>query len=505
MCSRLVRRRNAVMPLTVEHRGAKKAIPGTPATSLADIFMQACAAFKVDAAVHALRHKKRELDLTLPLRLANLPAGSVAELCELDAIDAAKRTVTVALQQSDGSRSQGTFACTVSLWDLLAQFEDLSGARLISNCAQGEMPCVEFMNSVKLTGKGELLASSLLRLGVVSGSALLRHSFVVSETHSVGEKEDAATTAPSKGTTREAMPTSEVAAHSGTAIPSEPEASKEMEVEHAPHQSGEKMDEARETGRKWEVGRPRDDGTASQTIMEIDDELFEFTAADFYQLEKERKEKEREPAFKTRKMREMEKEARLAAFKTIAVRFVFPNQHWIQARFNANETLQDLYQFVRGQLVQKERAFVLTTTPPPTKLAEAPDLLKHTNLVPSAKVYFSWTSPPLDGPYLTFQHVSEIMRLEAEQNSKVAEENSKADDVEEPPSAAALKGNTDAKEEGGKEMDKKDELVVPFSGEGKQLMDGGATRAGEPASPQSAKFAAEKRALGKPKWFKMAS
>ena len=494
------------MPLTVEHRGAKKAIPGTPATSLADIFMQACAAFKVDAAVHALRHKKRELDLTLPLRLANLPAGSVAELCELDAIDAAKRTVTVALQQSDGSRSQGTFACTVSLWDLLAQFEDLSGARLISNCAQGEMPCVEFMNSVKLTGKGELLASSLLRLGVVSGSALLRHSLVVSETHPVGEQEDATTAAPSEeDTAREAMPTGEVAAHSGTPIPREAEASEEMEVEHAPHLSGEKKDEARETGRKWEVGRPRDDGTASQTMMEIDDELFEFTAADFHQLEKEKKAKESEPAFKTRKMREMEKEARLAAFKTIAVRFVFPNQHWIQARFNANETLQDLYQFVRGQLVQKERAFVLTTTPPPIKLAEAADLLKHTNLVPSAKVYFSWTLPPLDGPYLTFQHVSEIMRLEAEQNSKAPEENGKADDVEDPPSAAALTGNADAKEEGGKEMDKKDETVVPFSGEGKQLMDGGTTRAGEPASPQSAKFAAEKRALGKPKWFKMAS
>jgi hypothetical protein len=57
--------------------------------------LQACAAFKVDAALHALRYKKKDLDLTLPLRLANMPAGAIAELCELDAKEAAARTVQV--------------------------------------------------------------------------------------------------------------------------------------------------------------------------------------------------------------------------------------------------------------------------------------------------------------------------------------------------------------------------------------------------------------------------
>jgi len=168
------------MPLTVENRGVKKAIPATPASTLAQIFMQACATFKVDADTHALRHKKKDLDLTLPLRLANLPSGAVAELCELDPSESAKRIVQVlctcsgefvwrsgvitqprdkassqvALQREDSSRTQGTFACSNSLWEVLKKFEDLGGTRLVSECAErGEVPCVSFMNSKKFEGK----------------------------------------------------------------------------------------------------------------------------------------------------------------------------------------------------------------------------------------------------------------------------------------------------------------------------------------------------------------
>jgi len=163
------------MPLTVENRGVKKAIPATPASTLAQIFMQACTTFKVDAGTHALRHKKKDLDLTLPLRLANLPSGAVAELCELDPSESAKRIVQVlctcfgefvccrarnkassqvALQREDSSRTQGTFACSNSLWEVLKKFEDLGGTRLVSECAErGEVPCVSFMNSKKFEGQ----------------------------------------------------------------------------------------------------------------------------------------------------------------------------------------------------------------------------------------------------------------------------------------------------------------------------------------------------------------
>ena len=41
------------MPLTVEFGRSKKAIPGTPASTLAEVFLQACATFKVEPASHA--------------------------------------------------------------------------------------------------------------------------------------------------------------------------------------------------------------------------------------------------------------------------------------------------------------------------------------------------------------------------------------------------------------------------------------------------------------------
>ena len=84
--------------------------------------------------------------------------------------------------------------------------------------------------------------------------------------------------------------------------------------------------------------------------------------------------------FKTRKIRETEREARLAQFSECSVRVIFQDQTWIQARFSALETLADIYAFVRGVLAQ-DRPFYLYTTPPPTKLADSKsDMIKYTQV-----------------------------------------------------------------------------------------------------------------------------
>jgi len=82
----------------------------------------------------------------------------------------------VALQIEDGSRKQGAFSCSTSLWQVLLNFEDLFGTRLTSD-ERGNLPCVSFMNAKKMEGKELLETTQLLHLGVVSGSALLKHSF----------------------------------------------------------------------------------------------------------------------------------------------------------------------------------------------------------------------------------------------------------------------------------------------------------------------------------------
>lgn len=47
--------------------------------------MQACREMKMDPFTHVLRHKKKDMDLTLPFRLANLSNNATVELVELDA------------------------------------------------------------------------------------------------------------------------------------------------------------------------------------------------------------------------------------------------------------------------------------------------------------------------------------------------------------------------------------------------------------------------------------
>jgi len=464
------------MPLTVEYGGKKKAIPGTPASVLAEIFMQACDAFVVDPSLHTLRYKKKALDLTLPMRLANLPAGSVVEMCEIDAKEAAARTVQVVLQRMvmceasgdlvpDGARSQGAFPCTKKLWDVLRALEDISGTRLVSECDQrGEVPCVTCMNSKK-EGKDALESTSLLHLGFVSGSALIKHSFSqaapsappVSTPVSApapaapdrdlpqdratgsGEPTQPAQDAKGAGDDMEVESESEKKAAAGA----DAFMSKDAQGELSGQSTGESAASEKHTletkmgEREYIVGRPREDGGAELSTMEVDvdDGFFELTAADFAVLEAAKKAREKQPAFKTRKMRDMEREAKLSAFKDVKIRFIFPNQHFVQGLFSPTETLAHVFDFVRGTLVQQDRPFVLTTTPPPAKLLEDDKtLIKYTHLMPSARVYFTWAVPPLEPPYMAFTYVSKIQQLEEEQKRQ---EQSKAQEPEEAGAAAA--------------------------------------------------------------------
>lgn len=53
---------------------------------------------------------------------------------------------------------------------------DLGGARLVSECEK--VPCVSFMRpQPQWEGREALESQTLLHLGLVSGSALLKHSF----------------------------------------------------------------------------------------------------------------------------------------------------------------------------------------------------------------------------------------------------------------------------------------------------------------------------------------
>ena len=549
------------MPLTVEYSGKKKALPGTPASALAEIFMQACDAFRCDPSSHTLRYKKKALDLTLPLRLANLPAGCVAELCEIDAKEGAARTVQVVLQQmvvceTSGDlvprRSQAPFPCTKTLWEVLGALEDISGTRLISGCDErGEVPCVSSMN-VKKEGRSALETTSLLHLGFVSGSALLKHSFA---TAAVPVPEEAqhqdlppAPEQPApveEGSAGNAMEVdSTVQEKQGTAVAdagaAEEGAERERSDKRVLQSTDQKLTLKTKMGeRLYTVGRPREDVPERSTSdVDVGDDFFELTAADFAVLEAAKKAREKQPAFKTRKMREMEREVKLAAFEDVKIRFIFPNQHFIQGLFSPTETLAHVFDFVRETLVQKDRPFVLSTTPPPTKLVEDDTtFIKYTHLMPSARVYFTWAHPPLEPPYMAFTFISQMQQLEEEEKQKGLKKAEVAESEDGPAaSVSARPGDSGGTgDDGGSDKERQEEAgpFLAFSGKEHSLGgEGGASELaeGEEGRRQAAIAAALKRqsaSAGKgkassaqrehdgwghtesvmkqaPKWFKMA-
>jgi hypothetical protein len=101
---------------------------------------QACKDIAVDPSVHILRYKKKEIDLALPLRLANLPNNATLELYELESSAASKRVVSVSLQTGDGKRAVLETGCAVNLLDLLKKFEDRLSQRLCTGCAGAARP-----------------------------------------------------------------------------------------------------------------------------------------------------------------------------------------------------------------------------------------------------------------------------------------------------------------------------------------------------------------------------
>mmetsp|Transcript_82972 Transcript_82972/g.222563 ORF Transcript_82972/g.222563 Transcript_82972/m.222563 type:complete len:267 (-) Transcript_82972:754-1554(-) len=164
------------MPITVERGSDKKVIPTTPGMSLAEVMISACSHFRTDPNRSVLRHKKKDLDLTLSVRLSNLPNGCSVELCELSSEAAATRTVAVTLQRDVGDRVQAELPCTSSLWAMLERLEICCGSCLITGISsRGEVPNVSFMNRT-VEGEDALRQTTLAQLGAVTGTALFKFS-----------------------------------------------------------------------------------------------------------------------------------------------------------------------------------------------------------------------------------------------------------------------------------------------------------------------------------------
>ncbi|CAL1284646.1 unnamed protein product [Larinioides sclopetarius] len=123
---------------------------------------------------------------------------------------------------------------------------------------------------------------------------------------------------------------------------------------------------------------------------DLPDEFFELTLNEArYLLESYRKERlqwENQPLL-TKDQRQRKVLDKLAQYKKTVIRVYFPERLVLQAVFQTTETVQDVHDFVRNYLEDRNLNFYLYITPPKEKLSPSKSLIE-TMLIPAAVIYF---------------------------------------------------------------------------------------------------------------------
>ncbi|VDN31137.1 unnamed protein product [Gongylonema pulchrum] len=108
------------------------------------VLEEACLKQGFEISGHQLRHQNRLLDLSLPVRLSDLPNNATVEL-----IPSTRGSISteaqIALQLADGSRFIGTFSNKTNLLDILQKFSKESGTDLVKY-SDGRIPSCTYMN-----------------------------------------------------------------------------------------------------------------------------------------------------------------------------------------------------------------------------------------------------------------------------------------------------------------------------------------------------------------------
>ncbi|KAG7853262.1 hypothetical protein KL941_000312 [Ogataea angusta] len=193
--------------LTVSYNFRTFKCKAGPSKILNDVLIESCAQFKLEPSQYALKHGNQLLDLSLPLRLANLPQG-----CKLELVKAPQNTqstgggsVVIKLQilapEGDSTfvlppPNQLVKECDSdkSIEEVLQEFEKSLNTQLLHREAIGEYkyvyePIVQSMSKT-MTGTSEL-KHSLRSLGLVSGNHTLRLRFKA-EKHDISQPQPTA-------------------------------------------------------------------------------------------------------------------------------------------------------------------------------------------------------------------------------------------------------------------------------------------------------------------------
>lgn len=119
------------------------------------------------------------------------------------------------------------------------------------------------------------------------------------------------------------------------------------------------------------------------------------------------KENKKREVFRDKRQIELDKLKAQASFTRSRLKIRMPDDMVIVASFGAKESVQDVYDWLKQNLINKERQFILYETPPKRILQASTSRLFQVKLVPSGSLYFGWkdldSTKRTDGPFLDIQ------------------------------------------------------------------------------------------------------
>ncbi|XP_067673593.1 tether containing UBX domain for GLUT4-like [Haliotis asinina] len=159
--------------------GRRQNVKITPNSKLLQVLEDVCKKQGfIPAEDYKLVHGRKDLDLSLSFRYANLPNNAKLELQKLEK-SRAEENVGIALQLESGQRLQNSFLPGTSLWEILQHWETQSGeyAGKLTAVDNSQTPpahpvCIYMTEEV--VGECALQSATLRKLGLTAGRAVIR-------------------------------------------------------------------------------------------------------------------------------------------------------------------------------------------------------------------------------------------------------------------------------------------------------------------------------------------
>lgn len=448
--------------------GRRQNVAVKPDMTLLEVLETASAKHDFDSEEHCLKFHNKEISLTQQFRFSGLPNNCVLEMEPTNK----RRTlskVVVCIQLNDGSREQGEFAPTTTVWQVV---ENLC----LSQSKGYDSPVIVYMRS-EVIGMEQMQQTTLKSLGILEGRAMMRlvnkkpeELKTQANVYKPAEVKPKERDDEQPGTSRSAMAASTAggggfsltsdlvkalkrtanddSASKETKDNSETKAAKNVEAVQPKYDWDTGLGQTLHQKSKTEDLEENDEspvrapppvniiGPRQAVLFSLDatnknnddlpDSFFDLTVNDLKMVLRDLKRTasgNEDAPLLTSNLRELERQkamlAKLNQYKDCVLRIQFPNRYVLQGIFKPHEPISRVEEFVRGFLAKSNEEFHLFTIPP-KKVLPANETLLELNCVPNAVLHFSFVNESLNADRNRFLQEKFTEQLTSEEGAHFA-------------------------------------------------------------------------------------